>query len=92
MVGHAYRATGLRARHRLSRLSLALAVAAPLAGTALLAGTSGPALAADARLVAIGDNRVGAVRIVMGKSETLRTSRGFVDLVVGDRRRHAADR
>lgn len=74
-----------RAGHRFSRLSLAMAVAAPLAGLVLLAGTSfSPARAADARLVAFGDNRVGTVRVTQGKSETLRTARGFVDLVVGD--------
>src|SRR3712207_2223634 len=72
-----------QARQRFSRWSLVMAVAAPLGGLALLAGSYlTPARAADARLVAIGDNRVGAVRITQGKSETLRTSRGFVDLVV----------
>ena len=80
-----YRAAGPHARHRFSRLGLAVALAAPLTGAALLASTSwSSALAADARLVAIGENRVGAVRVTQGKSETLRTSRGFVDLVVGD--------
>ena len=77
-------ATG-QAGRRFSRLAQAIAIAAPLAGLALLAGTPfSSARAADARLVAIGENRVGAVRVVQGKSETLRTSRGFVDLVVGD--------
>jgi pilus assembly protein CpaC len=66
-------------------MSLAVALAAPLSGMALLAGLPlGAAQAADARLVALGENRVGAVRVALGKSETLRTSRGFVDLVVGD--------
>ena len=76
---------GRRSPRRFNRLSLALALAAPLAGIALLAGAPlSPAGAADARTVAIGENRVGTVRVALGKSETLRTSRGFVDLVVGD--------
>jgi pilus assembly protein CpaC len=80
-----YRPAGASARHRFSRLGLAVALAAPLSGLALLASTPlSSARAADARLVAIGENRVGAVRVTQGKSETLRTSRGFVDLVVGD--------
>ncbi len=85
MWGQGQRAAGLRGPQRFSRLSLALALAAPLAGAALLvAAPFNPAHAADARMVAIGENRVGAVRVAVGKSETLRTSRGFVDLVVGD--------
>ena len=80
-----YRGAGGHARHRLSRFGLAVAVAAPLSGLALLASTLlSSAHAADAKLVAIGENRVGAIRVTQGKSETLRTSRGFVDLVVGD--------
>jgi pilus assembly protein CpaC len=85
MWGEERRAACLRGPRRFSRLSLALALAATIAGVALLAGAAfDPARAADARLVAIGENRVGTVRIALGKSETLRTSRGFVDLVVGD--------
>ena len=80
-----YRGASGHARHRLSRFGLAVAVAAPLSGLALLASTLlSSAHAADAKLVAIGENRVGAIRVTQGKSETLRTSRGFVDLVVGD--------
>lgn len=80
-----YRAVSAQAWQRFSRLSLALALAAPLTGLVLLAGAPfASARAADARLVAIGENRVGTVRVTQGKSETLRTSRGFVDLVVGD--------
>jgi pilus assembly protein CpaC len=61
-----------------------------LIGAACLSGLSATAVRAadarrvDARLVAFGENRVGAVRVTQGKSETLRTSRSFVDLVVGD--------
>src|SRR5215213_7141615 len=85
MRGQEHHVAGWRRRHRFSRMSLAVALAAPLSGVALLAGsTLGVAQAADARLVALGENRVGAVRVALGKSETLRTSRGFVDLVVGD--------
>jgi pilus assembly protein CpaC len=80
-----YWAARAQARHRFSRLGLAVAIAAPLSGLALLASTPlSSARAADAKLVAIGESRVGAVRVTIGKSETLRTSRGFVDLVVGD--------
>ena len=80
-----YRAAGAQVRRRFCRLSLAVALAAPVSGVALLAGAPfDGARAADARRVAIGENRVGAVRVTQGKSETLRTSRGFVDLVVGD--------
>jgi pilus assembly protein CpaC len=85
MLGQGRRAAGARGQQRFSRLSLAVAVAAPLSGVALLAGSPfNAALAADVRMVAIGENRVGTVRVTLGKSETLRTSRGFVDLVVGD--------
>ncbi len=85
MWGQGRRAARLRGPQRFSRLSLALALAAPLAGIALVAGAPfNPARAADVRMVAIGENRVGSVRVALGKSETLRTSRGFVDLVVGD--------
>jgi pilus assembly protein CpaC len=85
MWGRGRRAAGAREQQRFSRLSLAVALAAPLSGVALLAyAPINPVLAADARMVAIGENRVGAVRVALGKSETLRTTRGFVDLVVGD--------
>jgi pilus assembly protein CpaC len=85
MVRLEYRAAKAHARYRFSRLGLAVAVVAPLSGLGLLASTPlSSSWAADARLVAIGENRVGAVRVTVGKSETLRTSRGFVDLVVGD--------
>lgn len=78
--------TGRRARSggRLSRIALAVALAAPLAGTALLAlGALSPARA-RVLSVDIGESRVGAVKVVAGKSQNLRTSRSFVDLVVGD--------
>jgi pilus assembly protein CpaC len=74
-----------QARARFSRRSVAIAIAASLAGLALIAGAAlVPARAADARLVDLADSKVGGVRVTLGKSETLRTSRGFVDLVVGD--------
>jgi pilus assembly protein CpaC len=80
-----HRALVSPAHERFSRWGLALAIAAALVGMALLAGLPlGSARAADARIVAIGEDRVGNIRITQGKSETLRTSRGFVDLVVGD--------
>jgi pilus assembly protein CpaC len=39
---------------------------------------------AQTRVVEIGESRVGSVRVVQGKSQTLQVSQGFVDLVVGD--------
>jgi pilus assembly protein CpaC len=68
-------------RKRFGRVALAVAIAAPLLGLALLAAA--PALA-QTRLVEIGENKVGAVRVTAGKSQTLQTSHGFVDLVVGE--------
>ncbi|HEY8567036.1 MAG TPA: type II and III secretion system protein family protein [Beijerinckiaceae bacterium] len=78
---HRFRCAGRRG----GRSSLALAVGAPLAGITLLlaAGALSPARA-QTRLVEIGENKVGGVRVVQGKSQTLQTTRGFVDLVVGD--------
>jgi pilus assembly protein CpaC len=69
---------------RLRGLALAIVTVAP--GFAALAGAlalSVPA-AAQTRLVEIGENKVGAVRVTQGKSQTLQTTLGFVDLVVGD--------
>jgi pilus assembly protein CpaC len=84
VVGRVSRTSVSREPRLLGRSRLAL-VAAVLVAGGLLGGLGvTPAGAADARLVAIGENRVGAVRITQGKSETLRTSRSFVDLVVGD--------
>jgi pilus assembly protein CpaC len=68
-------------RKRFGRAALAVALAAPLLGIALLAAA--PAFA-QTRLVEIGENKVGAVRVTSGKSQTLQTNRGFVDLVVGE--------
>ena len=72
-------------RARFSRRSVVIAIAASLAGLALVAGAAlVPARAADARLINLADSKLAGVRVTLGKSETLRTSRGFVDLVVGD--------
>ncbi|HKH34451.1 MAG TPA: type II and III secretion system protein family protein [Beijerinckiaceae bacterium] len=70
-------------RRRFHKGALALAIAAPLLGSAFLIAAVAPA-AAQTRLVEIGENKVGAVRITQGKSQTLQTTLGFVDLVVGD--------
>ncbi|HVL72850.1 MAG TPA: pilus assembly protein N-terminal domain-containing protein, partial [Beijerinckiaceae bacterium] len=59
-----------------------VALAAPL--VALLFLVLAGAASAQTRLVEIGENKVGGVRVVQGKSQTLRTTIGFVDLVVGD--------
>jgi pilus assembly protein CpaC len=47
------------------------------------AGALAPAHA-QTEIVEIGEGRVGFVRATVGKSHTLQTNRGFVDLVVGD--------
>jgi pilus assembly protein CpaC len=68
---------------RLRRWALATALLAPIVGIAIvLSAAFLPARAQE--LVDIGEGRVGAVRVIQGKSHTLLTSRGFVDLVVGD--------
>ena len=74
----------VRAKRRFHRGALALAVAAPLAGLGILAMAAFAPAAAQARLVEIGESKVGAARVTLGKSQTLQTSLGFVDLVVGD--------
>jgi len=66
-----------QARRRLGGAALMMALAAPL-----LALIAMPAQAQT--LVEIGAGRVGAVRVTQGKSQTLQTSRAFVDVVVGD--------
>jgi pilus assembly protein CpaC len=68
---------------RFHKGALALAVAAPLLATACLIAGAVPA-AAQTQLVEIGENKVGAVRVTQGKSLTVQTTLGFVDLVVGD--------
>ncbi len=60
-----------------------LAIAAALAGLAIFPGLP-MATATAQELVEIGTGRVGAIRVTLGRSHTLQTSRGFVDLVVGD--------
>ncbi len=69
-------------RRRFGRRALVLATAAPLLGLALAIATLAPARAQT--LVEIGDSKLGAVRVTQGKSQPLQTSRGFVDVVVGD--------
>ena len=64
--------------------ALALAVAAPLVGSAILVAAALAPASAQTRMVEIGENKVGGVRVTQGKSQTLQTTLGFVDLVVGD--------
>jgi pilus assembly protein CpaC len=64
--------------------ALALAVAAPLAGSAVLVAAALAPASAQTRMVEIGENKVGGVRVTQGKSQTLQTTLSFVDLVVGD--------
>jgi pilus assembly protein CpaC len=49
-----------------------------------LSSVPGRAVPSEVQVVEIGHGQVGAVRVTLGKSHTLETTRGFVDLVVGD--------
>jgi pilus assembly protein CpaC len=66
----------------LGKWMLAAALASSLASVALLA--TGTLAQAQVQMVSIGNGQVGAARVTLGKSHTLETSLGFVDLVVGD--------
>src|SRR3954469_3680626 len=68
----------------LRRWALIAALASPIAGMLLLATAALAPARAQVQMVDIGSGRVGAVRVTLGRSHTLETSRGFVDLVVGD--------
>lgn len=68
-------------RRRCAAATLALVVL-PLVVLPLAAASLAPARAQT--LVEIGASKVGAVRVTQGKSQTLQTSRAFVDVVVGD--------
>lgn len=58
-------------------------LAASVAGTAFVAaGILSPGRA-QTRVVDIGESRVGSMRVVQGKPQTLQMSQGFVDPVVG---------
>ena len=58
-------------------------LAASVAGTAFVAaGILSPARA-HTSVVEIGESRVGSVRVVQGKPQTLQVSQGFADLVAG---------
>ena len=58
-------------------------LAASVAGTAFVAaGILSPARA-HTSVVEIGESRVGSVRVVQGKPQTLQVSQGLVDLLVG---------
>ena len=68
---------------RFHRLAWTVVLAASVAGTALVAaGILSPARA-ETSVVEIGESRVGSVRVVQGKPQTLQVSHGFADLVVG---------
>jgi len=67
-------------RRHLRAVAMVLAVAAPLG---LL--TPGAGARADERVVEIiGARRVTTVTVTLGKSETIRTDRGFANVVIGD--------
>lgn len=70
--------TGLKQRRRFAPC---LAVAAALA---LAPGVTLTPVAAGERLVKVGGGAVESLRVTKGKSETMRTSASFADLVVGD--------
>ena len=68
---------------RFHRLAWTVVLAACVAGTAFVAaGILSPARA-QTSVVEIGESRVGSVRVVQGKSQTLQVNQSFVDLVVG---------
>ena len=58
-------------------------LAASVAGTAFVAAAMLSPARAQTRVVEIGESRVGSVRVVQGKPQTLRVSHGFVGVVVG---------
>jgi pilus assembly protein CpaC len=58
--------------------------ALPSGALALLVAAALAPASAQTRMVEIGENKVGGVRVTQGKSQTLQTTLGFVDLVVGD--------
>ena len=69
---------------RFHRLAWTVVLAASVAGTAFAAaGILSPARAQTFVVVEIGESRVGSVRVVQGKPQTLQVSHGFADLVVG---------
>ena len=67
---------------RRSRLALVLALAAPLVGTGLIAIGLSTQAAARTLTVELREDRTAGIRVVQGKSQNLRTSGAFVDLVV----------
>jgi pilus assembly protein CpaC len=69
---------------RLHRWAMIVALAAPIAGLIILGSAALAPVKAQVEVVEIGDGRVGTVRATLGRSQTLQTNRGFVDLVVGD--------
>ena len=68
---------------RFHRLAWTVVLAASVAGTAFVAAAMLSPARAQTRVVEIGESRVGSVRVVQGKPQTLHLSHGFVDLVVG---------
>ena len=78
---HRKRRTRLAALHR---WALIAALASPIAGMASSGDGGARPSAGQVQTVDIGSGRVGAVWVTLGRSHTLETSRGFVDLVVGD--------
>lgn len=68
---------------RFHRLAWTVVLAASVAGTAFVAAAMLSPARAQTRVVEIGESRVGSVRVVQGKSQTLQVSQSFVDLVVG---------
>jgi pilus assembly protein CpaC len=69
---------------RTSRSGLWTVLAACAVGVALAGFGAVQPAASQTRTVEISEGRVSSTRVVLGKSQTLRTTRPFVDLVVGD--------
>src|SRR5262245_6997520 len=80
------KAVGAGGRARPHRRSGTAATALFVPFVVLACLLTAPAAKAQSKdqVVEIGQDKIGAAKVAVGKSRTLRTSVGFVDLVVGD--------
>ncbi len=86
MGGFAMRAVTADGRSRPQRKGRAGAAALVVPFVVLTSLAAAPLARAEPRdqIVEIGQDKIGVAKVPIGKSRTLRTSVGFVDLVVGD--------